>query len=1235
MSKQIWLAPILSDKRERLIARASDVLASGPAEALLYIAASRPLLELAADRLLDGVRNRGVWGSLPVHLFRGFARFVLATAIEDGTGLPLQPRIAIDREELPLKRSIISQIIKRLAREGKLNAIAPLAGRDGCINSIATLIGEIQRAGKSAAEFASIVEARIRDFDSDSNIDAPAVEAATVPRQSDFDREIAIIYAAYESTLAGSGFTEDDADQLRALEVLRGEVDGKRVALPWLSQVRLLVLDGFFDFTPVQGEMLRLLIPQFPDVIVNLNRDERNAEVFRPFEQTVKQLTSMAEFDVFTISDAEPVTDQLAFLREWLFNPLPDEMHQAESAQIDSPEKLARIRLLECANRQTEIRAIAKEIKRLVLKSEFKLSDIALVVRQRASYEETIARVFEEEAIPVALGRRTPAVEIPAVRAALKLIEMLIEIRREQQSTAKVSDLADLIKSGYFRLSTDEVAMLAERFERDWVFESEEAARRQSPPHWDADELENVIAYVGGELRVEAWLARARKLTGRKPSAEREKLDDAEPDEEVLVEDDTLAATDGQAVIQGRRVGQSEFVEVPLPGSERKSKPARDIDPAVIAWSELIIDRFWKLISAAPREGRPRQLGGAMMRLLDELQFTAEVRGSSIADAELPALTLDLRGLESLRRAFAAATRSIEMSERDDDTPKPITLATFLDEALRCLRGQVLVTGHANPDGLKVLEATDVRGLRFRALFIAGLIEGGFPLRASRDWIYPHEERERLKQYGLTLEDISPDTLLKEEHYFYQAACRATERLYLSRPLVLEDGSETVGSYYIEELRRAISPVEIAKETVRNDFNGSTLFDSSRRTERAMLLVRQDERGRHRGQRDGNFSGDVIDRLMNAASEQGVLTESARRRIAIERERGGARFGKFDGVITNTGLIARLAEHYDAGHPFSASELSLYGKCPFKFFAEKVLRLEPRGEAAMDLTALDAGSLLHEVLRRFFERHRGKRLANLDRRALRNELGEIADAVFDEHERATPPLNPQVWRLDREIRKLLLEQVLDYELEIQEKARAKNVLPAFFELAFGMRGEGVDPRSTDRRLELRRGTGEQSEVVQLRGQIDRVDVAENGTAIAYDYKLSRGAGLEDLIEGRALQLHIYLAALEQLFLPGSEIAGAGYYTMKGGHARRNQGLYRAAMQSYTAVGTRTASTLADTEWTQIRAEMESRVWEFIDGMRGGRFVVLPTAPEATCPHCDFSAVCRYEKFRIRSKSEVG
>jgi len=585
-----------------------------------------------------------------------------------------------------------------------------------------------------------------------------------------------------------------------------------------------------------------------------------------------------------------------------------------------------------------------------------------------------------------------------------------------------------------------------------------------------------------------------------------------------------------------------------------------------------------------------------------------------------------------LRRAISAATRGIEMTI--GEASPTVHLAAFLDEAVRCLKGESLVISRGDPDGLKVLEATDVRGLRFRAVFIAGLIEGGFPLRASRDWIYPHEERERLKQYGLTLEDISPNTLLKEEHYFYQAACRATERLYLTRPLVLEDGSETVASYYIEEMGRAIAPAETKKEIVRSDFDGRELFDSSRESELAVSLVRQEERHLHRAQAAGNFHEGVVARLLAYAGEREYLSVSARERIAIERERSGLCFGGFDGVISNPSLVESFRDEYGAGHVFSASELSLYGKCPFKFFAEKILKLEPRGEAALDLTALDAGSLLHEALRRFFGRHHGERLADLDRIELRRELGEVADEVLDEHERAVPPLNPRVWSIDREIRKLLLEQVLDYELTVQEKTRVVDVRPAYFELAFGMRREHADSHSTEQRLEFHRGPGDQTETVGVRGQIDRVDIARDGTAIAYDYKLSKGATIDDMTEGRALQLHIYLAALERLFLPDSRIAGGGYYTIKGGSARRNKGLYRAAMKEYTGVRETTASTLSESEWQRIRNKMETRVWEFIDGIRAGRFVVDPSAPDQSCPHCDYSAVCRYEKSRIRGKERA-
>src|SRR5205807_10622070 len=87
---------------------------------------------------------------------RGVVHQVLST-----TQLP--PRVPIDREELPLRRSLISQIIKQLADAGEIPAIKRLANRDGCVDTIASLIGELQRAGKTAAEFASIVESRAHE----------------------------------------------------------------------------------------------------------------------------------------------------------------------------------------------------------------------------------------------------------------------------------------------------------------------------------------------------------------------------------------------------------------------------------------------------------------------------------------------------------------------------------------------------------------------------------------------------------------------------------------------------------------------------------------------------------------------------------------------------------------------------------------------------------------------------------------------------------------------------------------------------------------------------------------------------------------------------------------------------------------------------------------------------------------------------------------------------------------
>jgi ATP-dependent helicase/DNAse subunit B len=1249
LAKEIWLGPVLGTNRERLLARCAEYVARGQAGRLLYLAASHPLLDLVTEKLLDGKQAQGVWGEFPVYLFRGLVRRVLSGAIDATTQQSLAPRVAIDREELPLRRSLISQIIKQLSAAGKLKAIRPLANRDGCVNTIATLLGELQRAGKTPDEFRKVVEDREAETatETQGHREGPkgkskaqeSDRASTSPRsQIDFDREVALIYSAYTEALDRSGLTDEDADQLRALHILGGEVAGLNVSLPWLEQVDLLVLDGFFDFTPVQGEILRRLIPAIPNVIVNLNHDERNEEIFQPFQSTIEHLESIAAFDTKVDDEVVAVEGDLARLRERLFNSIEDVgAHlrvRPEGRHTGLPLQNIAL-LLECGDRETEIRSIAKEIKALVLNEDYQLADIALVVRERSAYADTILRVCADESIPCNLERRVEAIHVPAVRACGKLFALLKEPAREDFRNPKAGDLAHLLKTDYFRVSPEDLTALTEDFDGKYASMLTEDASKGSTGsklrsalgigHWSPDILENVIAYVGSELRIDAWVARAQLLIGALPSAQAAR--------------ELIAGKDGADEDSGSTDAEPPPDEAPL--IEKRKKPV-PVHPAAIAWTAMVLRHLQRLITELPEEGEAEELRVAIASLLDRFDFANQVRKPfrrTAISPDLPRAALDIRGLEGVRRAIAAAVRSFkyageivlaagaaEPSLTVGLMPR-IALASFVDEVERCLRSQVLAVGAANRDGLRVLEATDVRGLRFRAIFIAGMVEGGFPLRASRDWLYPHEERERLKKYGVVLEDISTDTLLKEEHYFYQAACRATDRLYLTRPLALSDGNESVASYYLEELGRAIAPAKIATRQIRGDVDTHDVMGASTGPELAVALIRQDERHKHQAAREHLPARKEVEQLHAHARAQGIFSASAARRVDVERARNGAWFGPFDGEITNADLRAMMARHFGSEYVHSASGLSVYGNCAYRFFANRVLRLEPRSEAALDLTALDAGKLLHDILRRFFEKHRREYLPSLDARELRRELAETADGVFDEHERLVPPLNPRIWEIDREIRKLILDQVLLFELRLQERTNPRGIRPAYFELAFGRASQAADAASLPDYLKLERN----DETALVQGQIDRVDVSEEEhVAVAYDYKLSYGAKLDDIESGRQVQIPIYLAALEQLFLKGFTLAGGGYYRLRGTGGRLNQGLYRAKFAECTSV-TSSKTKLDDIEWNRIRNEVGTRVWQFIDGMRAGTFKVKPSLGKTTCKFCDFSAVCRYNTYRISHK----
>ena len=583
---EIWLGPLLNDNRALLIERCAKLVANNQSDAFIYLAASHPLLEFVTQRILDGSRNRGVWGELPVHLFRGLVGRVLRSAIDEN-GNTLPPRVPIDRDELPLKRSLISQVLLHLLATNRLKALAPLATREGCINSVSTVLGEIERAAKTPAELIDIITTRARDLEKTST-------GARGVTQIDFDNEIALIYSTYTDLLNQNQLTEEDADQLRAVWVLRGLIDGRGVQVPWLKQVQLLIIDGFFDFTPVQGEILRQLIPRFPQTIVNLNHDDANPEIFVPFQETIGQLQGIAKFDTVHTQEYSAPTGVLGLLRESLFNPL-----KSDEVSEDPEFATTDIRYLECGDRDSEIRTIAREVKRLVLTENYDLADIALVVRERAVYGPTISRVLMEEAIPCNLELRIDAADVPASRAALKLLTLLEGLTTGENQPTRIVEIADLIKSEYFRLSDEEIRVLSTRFDERHLDLLRSDAQSLTPGtidrlknryrigFWDADALENAFAYVGSELPVNAWLARAHKLYTDLPGAAATKeilnIDPGAHDRDTDIADN---------------LENAETAKLDEKGVEKKRRPSRDIHPAALAWTSLVVQRFAELLHA-------------------------------------------------------------------------------------------------------------------------------------------------------------------------------------------------------------------------------------------------------------------------------------------------------------------------------------------------------------------------------------------------------------------------------------------------------------------------------------------------------------------------------------------------------------------------------------------------------------------------------------------------------------
>ncbi len=220
------------------------------------------------------------------------------------------------------------------------------------------------------------------------------------------------------------------------------------------------------------------------------------------------------------------------------------------------------------------------------------------------------------------------------------------------------------------------------------------------------------------------------------------------------------------------------------------------------------------------------------------------------------------------------------------------------------------------------------------------------------------------------------------------------------------------------------------------------------------------------------------------------------------RERMEALLG--DDTIEDAIDVSR-ASVWKGGHT-SSSQIEKYMKCPFLHYADYILRLHPREKA--ELKVRDMGSIIHEVLQRFFSvpSYRKESGEKIEKRVL-----AIAKDVLAGEEYAQMCSIPHLKGEIEEIKQRCAFLVRT----LCERMKNSDFEPYILEEAFGM-----DGRYAPIPVKLKNRT------VDLLGRIDRVDRYGDFIVIV-DYKSAASIhfSLPQVIYGERIQLFVYMKAL--------------------------------------------------------------------------------------------------------------
>ena len=556
--------------------------------------------------------------------------------------------------------------------------------------------------------------------------------------------------------------------------------------------------------------------------------------------------------------------------------------------------------------------------------------------------------------------------------------------------------------------------------------------------------------------------------------------------------------------------------------------------------------------------------------------------------SEQPALKAILLAIESLRQADEIET------ERG---PTAVGFRVALETALEAER---LETGRFS-EGILVEPLAAVTGLTFQRVYILGMVEGAFPTPPSGDPFFPAGSQDPLDR-------VNRHRVKDRQDYLVALAAGDDGVVTLSVPD--SDGARAAfPSRWLLDIASGLAGEELDSERFATLSPGNHHW---------LHVVHSAQDGVQRG----IARADLEDRRLHDAA--GWRTRSrllaqhplARRTdlplgraLRLAEARRSRQLTEFDGNLSALAPTSRrLAGLLDGSSIVSASAIQCWASCGFRYFLERVVRVEPTlaPEDLWTLTPLDRGSLIHTILEDFFQALNRQGRPRLDEpygAADHTSIQDLARRHFAQFAQSGAIGHPLAW--ENAQRTILADLRVFLAFDAAWRAEQR-LLPRLFEQAFGITARQSGPTSWPA-LSVRFG----DRSIHFRGFVDRIDLdLLGGRAFVFDYKNGRGdeyTGLDKdpVAAGQHVQLALYSRAVRQNLAGVSDVDGAFWFITSRGEFKRQ-------------------GTTAD------RASVDRRLDEVLEivgrGIQNGAFPQVPGGPHhlggfANCAFCDFTRIC--------------